>query len=283
MGTQNAWGGSGGRAWGKVRNEARRPRLQPSRRRRRSAAAGPERRDELACRRRRAGCRRRCCGTAGSALCRLVPRGEPRRDAVEAAAVVARRAVRAGGGGSGRGGGARTGTGRSRARAAGVGGGVLAAGLAYQRGDAQTLESLGLNLDELRSMSSLKRANAILNAVVGADGGIEETELRHVNGRVLKQVLNDGLDGVAAIRLYVVEYVMQVWATETAEARRNGAASASASGDTERQLRNALTAKARQLQVAASSTAAEIRTAIGTRAELDAPADEGHVTCTVSC
>jgi hypothetical protein len=145
-----------------------------------------------------------------------------------------------------------------------VGGGVLAAGLAYQRGDAQTLESLGLNLDELRSMSSLKRANAILNAVVGADGGIEETELRHVNGRVLKQVLNDGLDGAAAVRLYVVEYVMQVWATETAEARRNGAASASASGDTERQLRNALIAKARQLQVAASSTAAEIRTAIGT-------------------
>ena len=113
-------------------------------------------------------------------------------------------------------------------------------------------------------MSSLKRANAILNAVVGADGGIEETELRHVNGRVLKQVLNDRLDGAAAVRLYVVEYVMQVWATETAEARRNGAASATASADTERQLRSALTAKARQLQVAASSTATEIRTAIST-------------------
>ncbi|WP_121253483.1 hypothetical protein [Solirubrobacter pauli] len=113
-------------------------------------------------------------------------------------------------------------------------------------------------------MSSLKRANAILNAVVGADGGIEETELRHVNGRVLKQVLNDGLDGAAAVRLYVVEYVMQVWATETAEARRNGATAATASADTERQLRNALVAKARQLQVAASSTATEIRSAIST-------------------
>jgi hypothetical protein len=136
--------------------------------------------------------------------------------------------------------------------------------LAYQRGDAQTLENLGLDLNELRSMSSLKRANAILNAIVGADGGIEETELRHVNGRVLKQVLNDGLDGTAAVRLYVVEYVMQVWATETAEARRNGAASATASADTERQLRSALTAKARQLQIIASSTATEIRTAIST-------------------
>jgi hypothetical protein len=113
-------------------------------------------------------------------------------------------------------------------------------------------------------MSSLKRANAILNALVGADGGVEETELRHVNGRVLKQVLNDGLDGVAAVRLYVVEYVMQVWATETAEARRNGATAVGASADTERQLRNALTAKARGLQVAASSTAAEIRSAIMT-------------------
>jgi hypothetical protein len=111
-------------------------------------------------------------------------------------------------------------------------------------------------------MSSLKRANAILNAVVGADGGVEETELRHVNARVLKQVLNNGLDGAAAVRLYVVEYVMQVWATETAGARRDGAASATASAETERQLRGALTAKARQLQIAASSTATQIRTAI---------------------
>src|SRR5207247_7802463 len=94
-----------------------------------------------------------------------------------------------GGGGRGGGSGASRGTSRrSRARAASVGGRVLSAGLAFQRGDAETLQSLGLDLDELRSLSALRRANAILNAVVGADGGIEETELRKVNGRVLREV-----------------------------------------------------------------------------------------------
>lgn len=262
MGTQNAWGGSGGRAWGKVRNESAGHASNPS-----------------------AGDAEALLPALSDAMPWLADGAEPAASAGAAETTLgplpagaswgaaARGRGHGGGGGSGGGsrsgggsggGGTRTGSGRSRARAAGVGGGVLAAGLAYQRGDAQTLATLGLDLDELRSMTSLKRANAILNAVVGADGGIEETELRHVNGRVLKQVLNNGLDGVAAVQLYVVEYVMQVWATETAEARRNGAASASASADTERQLRNALTAKARQLQVAASSTAAEIRTAIAT-------------------
>lgn len=174
----------------------------------------------------------------------------------------------AGGGGArtgGRGsssGGTSQGTGRSSARAASVGGRVLSAGLAYQRGDADTLRNLGLDLADLRSLSSLRRANAILNAAVGADGGIEETELRKVNARVLNRMLSDQLDGAAAVRLYIVEYVMQVWASETGNARRNGNHAAGASRESERQLRGALTARARQLTIATSSTAAELRAAI---------------------
>lgn len=151
---------------------------------------------------------------------------------------------------------------RSRARAASVGGRVLSAGLAYQRSDAETLRGLGLDLNELRSLSGLKRANAILNAVVGADGGIEETELRKVNGRVLREVLTNSLDGVAAIRLYIVEYVMQVWASDTCEAMRKDTRPASANREAQRQLRDAFMARARRLEIAPASTAAQLRNAI---------------------
>ncbi|MDP8929755.1 MAG: hypothetical protein M3O70_14590, partial [Actinomycetota bacterium] len=109
---------------------------------------------------------------------------------------------------------------------------------------------------------SLKRANAILNAAVGADGGIEDTELRKVNARVLNRMLKDSLDGAVAVRLYIVEYVMQVWATETGEAVRKGGHPAGTRRESERQLRGALAARARQLSIATSSTAAELREAI---------------------
>ena len=98
--------------------------------------------------------------------------------------------------------------------------------------------------------------------------GIEETEMRRVNARVLREMLGNGLDGPAAVRLFIVEYVMQVWASETGEAMRSGSRPATASRESERQLRGALTAKARQLQIAASSTAAELRSSISTSLEL---------------
>lgn len=266
MGTQNAWGGSGGRQWNRVCDDAERLVSDPT----------PANAEAL-------------LPQLGNALDWLdAPDGDPPADEVLPAdgpavsPVLAplpagptwsshiRLGGRGGGGGGGaggstggghRGGGSRSG-GRSRARAASAGGRALAAGLAYQRGDADTLRSLGLDLDELRSLSDLKRINAILNATVGANGGIEDTELRKVNVRVLKSMLKDGLNGAEAVRLYIVEYVMQVWASETGEAIRNGQHAAGTTAQSERQLRGALTARARRLTIAASSTAIEFRNAI---------------------
>jgi hypothetical protein len=171
---------------------------------------------------------------------------------------------RGGGGGGGGEGGGRSGGGRrrSQAYAAGVGGNVLAAALAYRNGDSQTLEALGLDLDELASLSGLKRINSILNALVGADGGIEDAELRRVNARVLREVFTNGLDGVACVRLYIVEYTVQVWAAETGKMQRASAASGQKARDLERQLRDALRTKAGQVEVAAASTAQALRDAI---------------------
>jgi hypothetical protein len=173
------------------------------------------------------------------------------------------------GGGAGGGGGRRTGANRnngggarSRAAVAGVGGRVLAAGLAYQRGDEQTLRSLGLDLSELTTLSSLKRMNVMLNAIVGADGGIAETELRVVNGRVLRAIMRDNLDGAEAVRLYIVETVVQTWASETADASRDSS-SPENTKEAERQLRSALTAKTRQLNLPNTLVnTAELRAAI---------------------
>jgi hypothetical protein len=105
------------------------------------------------------------------------------------------------GGGGGGGGGGSGGGRRSRARAAGIGGSVISAALAFRDEDASTLAELGLDLETLRSLSALQRNNAILNALVGADGGVEEAELRRVNSRVLTAVFKDGLDAVAAVRI----------------------------------------------------------------------------------
>lgn len=266
MGTQNAWEGSGGRDWGRARGESADLLDNPSADS--AEALLPALGDAL-----------NWLGDGADAPSQEEPKSsgaiEPTLSPLPAGPswrppIGVRTRGRAGGGSSGGGGGgrgsgggrSRATTSRSRARAASVGGRVLSAGLAYQRGDAETLRSLGLDLDELRSLSALKRANTILNAVVGADGGIEETELRKVNGRVLREVLTNSLDGAAAIRLYIVEYVMQVWASETGEAMRNGTRPASANREAQRQLRDALTARARRLQIAPASTAVQIRNAI---------------------
>ena len=52
-------------------------------------------------------------------------------------------------------------------------------------------------------------------------------------------MLTNRFDGAAAIHLYIVEYVMQVWASETGEAMRNGSRPASATAIPQRQLRDA--------------------------------------------
>lgn len=266
MGTQNAWEGSGGRDWGRVRDESEDLFDDPS----------PDTAEAL-------------LPALSDALNWLgdgddisdeddpqtrptltpLPAGPSWRAQSGSRTASVRGGARGGGAGgagggrrSGAGGGSRASSSRSRARAASVGGRILSAGLAYQRGDAATLRSLGLDLDELRSLSSLKRANAILNAVVGADGGIEQTELRKVNSRVLREVLTNGLDGIAAVRLYIVEYVMQVWASETGKEMRNGSRPASANRDSQRQLRDALIARARRLDIAPASTAVAFRNAI---------------------
>jgi hypothetical protein len=169
----------------------------------------------------------------------------------------------AGGGGTGGGGGGgQGGGGRSRARAAGIGGGVLSAALAYRAQDAETLAALGLDLEELRSLEALQRNNAILNALVGADGGVEEAELRRVNGRVLTRVFKEDLDAADAVRAYIVEYAVQVWAGETGQRQRADSDHVHSSRQLERQLRGALAVRVRRIEISSGAGAEGLRSAI---------------------
>jgi hypothetical protein len=168
----------------------------------------------------------------------------------------------AGGGTGGGGGGGRGGGRRSRARAAGIGGGVLSAALAYRAEDADTLATLGLDLEELRSLAALQRNNAILNALVGADGGVEEAELRRVNGRVLTRVFKEDLDAADAVRAYIVEYAVQVWAGETGQRQRADSNRVHSSRQLERQLRGALAIRVRQVEISPGAGAEGLRSAI---------------------
>lgn len=138
---------------------------------------------------------------------------------------------------------------RSATRAASAGGRVLGAGLAFQRGDADTLASLGLDLGDLASMNAAKRCNTILNTLLGADGSVAEVELREVNSRVLWQIFQDGLNGLQAMQAYLVEYVMQVYASEAGSAARDGRHDGARGVRLERELRGLLAARARRLSL----------------------------------
>jgi hypothetical protein len=138
---------------------------------------------------------------------------------------------------------------RSSARASRVAGNVLAAGLALGRGDAGALRDLGLDLAELRGLSPMKQAQKILNVLVGTGGAVEENELRAANARALRQLLVEGLSGADAVRVFVVEYVMQIYSSECGEASRNGTRPGQDSAEVERQLRSALKTRVGQLDV----------------------------------
>lgn len=155
-----------------------------------------------------------------------------------------------GAGGSGGGGGlGPAGRGRrSRVRTANIGGAVLAAGLAVRQGDAATLETLGLSLAELAEVSPLAQCSRILDALVGSGADIDESEIRGASSAALVAILTEDAGPAQAVRLFIVEYVMEVAVTELgASLRADGAGEVSI--QIEDELRSLATARADQLEL----------------------------------
>ena len=128
--------------------------------------------------------------------------------------------------GSGR---TRAGSGRSLQRLASVGGRAGAGAIAYMRGDAAGLLSLGLDYDDLRALNDpFEVTRRIVNAVCGqqADGRLEEAEERYVAASVADWVLEESGDGELpdvedVARYAIAAIVAEAFSSELGEALRN--------------------------------------------------------------
>ena len=128
------------------------------------------------------------------------------------------RALTSGGGGGGGGGGGLTvGGRRSIDRASRVGGRALGGAYGARTGTAATLGELGLDLAELAGLSRYQQAQRILDAAIGPRGDVLESELRKTNAAVVLWALTEEVEPtpVELANRWVVEYVWEVWITES--------------------------------------------------------------------
>jgi hypothetical protein len=238
VGASGAYGGSGGRAWGRVRDQAGEYADNPS--------------SENA---------RELLSDIADALDWDSADDAP--DFSELRPVVARpRLGGAGGGGDGPGGagGRATGGGggqqgggggrrRSRARAAAVGGSAAAAGLAFRGRDEDTLRRFGLSLAELDGLDAHEQARRILDAVSGSVAGTQEDELQHAAGVALLALLDEGATAEDAVREFVTDYVFEVSITEVGDELRDGTRDGYTTVDQEDQLRDLIETSVNQLDL----------------------------------
>jgi hypothetical protein len=255
MGTSGAYGGSGGRAWGKARTQA-------------GDFADHPTSDNAT----------QLMADIADALNWDIPADVPTDGApadadqaqphpfAEFRPVTAMRPVR-GAGGAGAGGGAggggggggvrQRGTGgsgatsrqRSRARAAAVGGSVAAAGLAYRNRDNETLERFGLSLGQLDGLDSFEQARLILDAVTGAVGDVQEDELQHASGVAVLALLDPATTPEEAVRTFITDYVFEVSITEVGDELRDGTRDGHTTVAEEEQLRDIIETCVNQVEL----------------------------------
>lgn len=118
-------------------------------------------------------------------------------------------AIRGGSGPAGRSG---SGSRRSVARGGARGGVALGAGYALRRGDAADLAEVGLDLDELRTLSPIRQRARILDAVLGEGAHPDEYALRKAASRALKEILQaeEPPSELAALEGFVANYIFEL-------------------------------------------------------------------------
>jgi hypothetical protein len=265
MGTATAWGGSGGRDWSKTRQDAAELVSNPT--------------EDTA-------------SDVVDDLLDALDATEPPADSQAQAQLpppARPRPASSGGGGGGAGGaggggglvfrrpsssaGGGGGSRRSRAAASGAAGSVIAAGLAVRRGDPDTLARLGLDLAELQGLNPFQQSQKILNVLIGSGAAVEESELRQANAPALRRILTDDLNGAEAIRVFLVEYAMQIFDSECGETMRDGSRPGDDALRAEREVRSAVSMRVELIDlpdnaVSPDDLAAAINTALTTMREV---------------
>jgi hypothetical protein len=122
-----------------------------------------------------------------------------------------------GGGSGGGGGGGPAGGGRSSGRASTVGGRALGGAYGARTGAAGPLAELGLDLAELSGLTRYEQAQRILDAAIGPRGDVLDSELRKTNASVVLWALTEEVEPtpVELADRWVVEYVWEMWITES--------------------------------------------------------------------
>ena len=171
------------------------------------------------------------------------------------------------GGGGGRGGGeALTGGGRSTARASTAGGRALGGAYGVRTGTAATLGELGLDLGELAGLSRYQQAQRIVEAAIGPRGDVLDSELRQANASVVLWALTEEVEPTPAelANRWVVEYVWEVWVTESGPLLQEHSADGSDRVRLEQEMRAALeaTVSVRALPEGRALTTADFTAAI---------------------
>jgi hypothetical protein len=249
MGTSGAYGGSGGRAWGRVRDQADEFINDSS-----EQQASDLLRDVLN-------------ALDADAVVEAGDQraGESPSEYGPPLSIFGPRLARLGaggaygpGGGSGGGGrltessGAGTAGRRGRARLASIGGAVLSAGTALREGDAETLGQLGLDLTALQDLDPFDQVAEILDALVPDTGALEDAELRDASAEALLLLLEGEADDVVGvIQLLVSEYVFAVCITEVGAKLRRGDRTGISSKRDEDTLRQVIRAYADQIEIGA--------------------------------
>ena len=98
-----------------------------------------------------------------------------------------------------------------------VGGRALGGAYGARTGTAATLGELGLDLEELAGLSRFQQAQRILDAAIGPRGDVLDSELRKTNASVVLWTLMEEVEPtpVELANRWVVEYVWEVWITES--------------------------------------------------------------------
>jgi hypothetical protein len=268
MGASGAYGGSGGRAWGKARAQAGEFGDNPSADNAKQLLANIA--DALD-----------WDGDDGDQQDGDPDSGDGQQKTVldqGAAFVVRPRPRRLGGadGPSGDGGGGPTGgagtavggtgggagTRRSRTRVAQVGGSVAAAGLAYRGRDEGTLRQFGLSLAQLDGLDAHEQARLILDAVTGSVGGMQEDELQHASGVAVLALLDPDTTSDDAVRAFITDYVFDVSITEVGDELRDGTRDGYTTVDEEDQLSDIIETCVNQVDLPQQLAADNIQAAI---------------------
>jgi hypothetical protein len=108
------------------------------------------------------------------------------------------------------------------------GGRAIAAAYAYDRGDADSLAGMGLDLAELQAMSLRARTQAILDATMTAVDQPDDVAMRRAARAILKELLGSDKvpDAIDAIKAFLATYIFEIALVEVARTRQESTLSA---------------------------------------------------------